>query len=225
MTPLRIEGLRKGYVGPDGARHVVIDLPAFSLDAGEQVALHGRSGSGKTTLLHCIAGILRPDAGRVVVAGEDVTAASESGRDRIRGRHVGYVFQTFQLLGAYSALENVLLATAFGAGVDEAAARELLARVGLGDRLHYRPDQLSVGQRQRVAVARALANRPALVLADEPTGNLDPESARDALALIRQICRERDAALLLVSHDEDVLCAFERREALATLAGGKRTVG
>ncbi len=209
---LRIEGLRKSYATPEGPLQTVVDLPAFSLEEREQVALHGRSGCGKTTLLHLIAGILSPDEGRILVAGEEITARRESERDRLRGQLVGYVFQSSNLLAAYSALENVLLAMHFGAGEDEPRARHLLERVGLADRMHYRPAQLSLGQRQRVAVARALANRPALVLADEPTGNLDPENAASALGLLRETADEMGAALLLVSHDQEILRAFERRE-------------
>ncbi len=217
MAALEIEALRKAYRAPDGSRVPVLDVPGLRLEDGEQAALHGPSGSGKTTLLHCIAGILRADAGRVRVAGEDMVSSSESTRDRLRARHVGYVFQTFHLLQGYTALENVLLAMALAGSVDERAARELLGRVGLDERLDYRPGQLSVGQQQRVAVARALANRPSLVLADEPTGNLDPRSARDALGLIRGVCREVGAALLLVSHDREILKGFERREELGQL--------
>ncbi len=215
---LRIDGLRKSYATPEGTLQAVIDLPAFSLAEREQVALHGRSGCGKTTLLHLIAGILRPDAGRIFVADAEMTGRREGERDRLRGRLVGYVFQSFNLLAAYSALENVLLAMHFGAGEDEDRAKHLLERVGLADRMHYRPAQLSLGQRQRVAVARALANRPALVLADEPTGNLDPANAASALALLRETAAEVGAALLLVSHDQDVLGAFERCEAFDALA-------
>ncbi|MDJ0852284.1 MAG: ABC transporter ATP-binding protein, partial [Myxococcota bacterium] len=195
-----------------------IDLPALSLAGREQVALHGRSGCGKTTLLHLIAGILRPDAGRILVADEEITAHREADRDRLRGKLVGYVFQSFNLLAAYSALENVLLAMHFGADEDEDRARHLLERVGLADRMHYRPAQLSLGQRQRVAVARALANRPALVLADEPTGNLDPANAASALTLLRETAGEMGAALLLVSHDQEILRAFERCEDFDALA-------
>jgi ABC-type lipoprotein export system ATPase subunit len=210
MPVLEISNLKKSYVAPDGARSLVIDVPRFTLNVGEQVALAGASGSGKTTLLHLIAGILAPDSGRVVVAGEEMTALSEAGRDRLRARTIGYVFQTFNLLQGYTALENVTLGQMFGGGADSRRARELLARVGLSDRLNYRPRQLSVGQQQRVAVARALANRPKLVLADEPTGNLDRRHARDALSLIREVCGENRAALLVVSHDQDALSQFAR---------------
>ena len=210
MPVLEAIDLRKAYRGPDGATVPVLDVPAFALEAGEQMALRGESGSGKTTLLHCLAGILAPDAGTVCVAGHDLAAGGEAWRDRVRGRHVGYVFQTFNLLQGLTALENVVLAQMLGAGVDRARAEELLARVGLGDRVRYRPSQLSVGQQQRVAVARALANRPSVVLADEPTGNLDPVRAREAMALVREVCAEAGAALLVVSHSEDVLAGFTR---------------
>jgi putative ABC transport system ATP-binding protein len=130
---------------------------------------------------------------------------------------MGYVFQTFNLLHGYSALENVELGMMFGPGVDTRYARELLDRVGLSHRLNYLPRQLSVGQQQRVAVARALANRPKLVLADEPTGNLDRRHATESLALMRAVCKEHDAALLLVSHDPHVLAQFERGEDLSVI--------
>lgn len=225
MACLAIEGLRKSYVSPEGERQLVLDVPRFELGAGEQVALRGGSGSGKTTFLNLIAGLLRPDAGRIEVAGVDLGRLSEAGRDAHRARHIGYVFQTFHLLEGYSALENVLLGMAFGPGPDPARAKELLVRVGLADRLRHRPRQLSVGQQQRVAVARALANRPALVLADEPTGNLDALRAQQALALIRECCAEAGAALLCVSHDPAILAHFERVEELDRInraAGGAR---
>lgn len=217
MDCLLIEGLSKTYVSPEGERQPVLDIERFALARGEQVALRGGSGSGKTTFLNLIAGILRPDAGRILLAGADMAALSESARDAHRARHLGYVFQTFHLLEGYSALENVLLGMAFGPGADRARAEELLVRVGLGHRLRHKPRQLSVGQQQRVAVARALASRPDLVLADEPTGNLDAARAQEALALIRECCAEAGAALLLVSHDPAVLAHFQRVEELDTL--------
>jgi putative ABC transport system ATP-binding protein len=212
---LRIEDLRKSYRSPDGEVTPVIDVPAFALARGEQIALRGASGSGKTTLLNIIAGILTPDSGRVWVDGREITALSESARDRVRAATIGYVFQTFNLLQGYTALENVMLGMMFGRGADAGFATSLLQRVGLGSRLGHRPRQLSVGQQQRVAVARALANDPRLVLADEPTGNLDPRHGREALRLIREICHEQQAALLLVSHDPAVLEQFDRVDDLS----------
>lgn len=210
MPLLEITSLRKSFTAPDGATHLVVDIPAFTLGEREQIALSGESGSGKTTFLHLIAGILRPDTGRVMLAGREMSALPEAERDRLRATHVGYIFQTFNLLQGYTCLENVLLGMKFGRGVDHAFAITLLKRVGLADKLNHSPRQLSVGQQQRVAVARALANRPQLVLADEPTGNLDPANARESLALIRETCRETGAALLLVSHDREVLAQFEQ---------------
>lgn len=214
---LRVESLTKAYRAPDGEVTPVLDIPSFELGAGEQVALRGASGSGKTTLLHIIAGILTPDHGRVLIDGTDITALGEADRDALRAQRIGYVFQTFNLLQGYSALENVLLGMMFGRGSDTTAAAALLTRVGLGGRLHYLPRQLSVGQQQRVAVARALAGRPRLVLADEPTGNLDARHGAEALTLIREVCHEQGAALLLVSHDPAVLGQFDRVDDLATL--------
>jgi ABC-type lipoprotein export system ATPase subunit len=208
MAVLEIEGLTKSFSRPDGERHLVLDVPRFALAERAELALRGRSGSGKTTLLHVIAGILKPDQGRVVVGGQDLAELSEAQRDAHRARTLGYVFQTFNLLQGYTALENVLLGMMFGPGADKAFAESLLAELGLADRLRYRPAQLSVGQQQRVALARALANRPKLVLADEPTGNLDPERAGEALELLRRLCREHGAALLVVSHDRAVLETF-----------------
>ena len=209
MPLLTLAGLQKSFVTPDGQRQRIVDVPAFSLEAGSQVALRGESGSGKTTFLHLIAGILAPDAGSVVIDGTDMAALSEPKRDRLRAQNLGYIFQTFNLLQGYSCLENVLLGMAFGAGADRARATAFLERVGLSQRLDHYPRQLSTGQQQRVAVARALANRPKLVLADEPTGNLDRKHGVEALALIREACRENGAALLLVSHDPAVLADFD----------------
>jgi len=209
MALLDIANLKKSFVAPGGGRQTVVNVERFSLESSAQVALSGESGSGKTTLLHLIAGILKPDSGTISVAGREMSALSEANRDRLRATTIGYIFQTFNLLQGYTCLENVLLGMSFGPGVDREFARALLKRVGLEDRLRHYPRQLSTGQQQRVAVARALANRPKLVLADEPTGNLDHKSAGASLALIREACRENDAALLLVSHDREVLGQFE----------------
>jgi len=188
----------------------VVAVPHFELAAGKQLALRGESGSGKTTFLHLIAGILAADSGQVAIDHAEMTALSESRRDRLRAAKIGYIFQTFNLLQGYTALENVLLGMSFGPmGADRDQAKQVLNRVDLGQRLNHYPRQLSTGQQQRVAVARALANRPKLVLADEPTGNLDRQNAGEALSLIREVCRESGAALLLVSHDEVALGQFE----------------
>jgi putative ABC transport system ATP-binding protein len=188
-------------------------LDHLVLGAGEEMALEGDSGSGKTTLLHVVSGILDADEGRVEIAGERMTGLSEAARDRLRARRVGYVFQTFNLLPAMTALENVALGMTFRprAGARPLdAARAALERVGLAGHLHHRPRQLSVGQQQRVAIARALAGKPDLVLADEPTSNLDRATGTACLALLREFARETGAALLVVSHDPEVLAGFSR---------------
>ena len=217
MPVLIVKDLKKGYRAPDGSRSEVIDVPEFSMAAAEQAALEGGSGTGKTTFLNLIAGILNPDSGSVTLAGSNISALNESLRDRARAENIGYIFQTFNLLQGLTALENVVLGMAFGRGEDRAHARELLVRVGLEARLDHRPSQLSVGQQQRIAVARALANRPKLVLADEPTGSLDQRLAGETIDLIRRICRENGAALLLVSHDRDVLGRFDGVRRLADI--------
>jgi ABC-type lipoprotein export system ATPase subunit len=214
---LAITDLRKSFLSPEGERTEIVNVSAFTLAAGEQLALRGESGSGKTTFLHLIAGILAADAGKIAIDGAEMTALSEAKRDRLRAEKTGYIFQTFNLLQGYTCLENVLLGMSFGVGVDRDRARSLLERVGLSARLNHFPRQLSTGQQQRVAVARALANRPKLVLADEPTGNLDRKHAGEALELIREVCRENNAALLLVSHDEEVLGRFEQRKDFAAI--------
>jgi putative ABC transport system ATP-binding protein len=206
---MRITDLRKGYRARGSGERPVIDVPTFDLPTGAHVALRGGSGTGKTTFLNLIAGIVTADAGTILIDEQRMTGLSEPRRDRLRAQRIGYVFQVFNLLQGYSAIENVLLAMSFGPGEDRARAEALLRRVGLSDRLHDRPASLSVGQQQRVAIARALANRPSLVLADEPTGNLDPENSALALDLIREVCRENGAALLLVSHDSRTLQRFE----------------
>jgi len=220
---IAISQLKKAYVAPDGSRLAVIDVQELHVADAEQVALIGSSGSGKTTLLHLIAGILTPDSGRILFelgadGTVDVARLSEPQRDVFRGRHVGYVFQTHHLLPGFTALENVLLGMSFtGRRHDPAWAQHLLAEVGMSDRLHYKPAKLSVGQQQRVAVARALANRPRLVLADEPTGALDPGNAQQVLDLIRTLCAEVKSSLLLVSHDLSIAQQLPRVLTLADI--------
>lgn len=209
MELLRIENLRKVYALAGGGERPVLAVDRFALKAGEQVAMKGPSGCGKTTFLHLIAGIVAATEGQITVGETVVTALGEAARDRYRARNVGYVFQSFHLMRDYSCLENVELGMSFGAKVDRSFAQALLERVGLGDRLSDRASQLSIGQQQRVAVARALANRPRLVLADEPTGSLDWETSELAVMLLREMCAENGAALLLVSHDLAIVERFE----------------
>lgn len=212
---LLLKDLRKSFVEPDGTVLPILNIKQFDVAAGEQVVLMGRSGSGKTTLLHVIAGISRPDSGVVEIHGCDITRLPEAGRDRFRADHVGYVFQTFNLLAGFSALENVMLGMKFGRGrPDVDRARNLLERVGLKQRLTHKPAMLSVGEQQRVAVARALANRPKLLLADEPTANVDATNQQLIVDLIRDTCREEGVALLLVTHTPEVSEQFERVEHL-----------
>jgi ABC-type lipoprotein export system ATPase subunit len=222
---LEIAKLARSYASPEGETRAVVGVESFVMMAGEEVALRGESGSGKTTFLNLIAGILRADAGEIRIDNETMTGLEEPARDRLRARKLGYVFQTFNLLQGFTCLENVLLGMKFGPGVDRKRAEELLKRVGLSDRLHYYPRQLSSGQQQRVAVARALANHPKLVLADEPTGNLDQRNAEESLRLIRETCRENGAALLLVSHDREVLAQFTNVQDFHLMNQALRTKG
>lgn len=208
---LEIQNIKKSFVQPDGQPVPILDVPQFRVDAGEQVVLLGPSGCGKTTLLHIIAGLTKPDSGKVLLDGVELTKFSEAIRDRIRADKIGYVFQTFNLLDGFSALENVLLGMTFARKkLDAARASELLVEVGLGHRLKNKPYQLSVGEKQRVAVARALANEPKLLLADEPTANVDPQNQQHVIDLIRENCRKENIAILMVTHALEVANQFDR---------------
>lgn len=222
MTLLALNDVVKGFQSDDGERRVVVRVPRFRLSACQRVGLAGPSGSGKTTFLHLISGILTPDSGTVEFKGEPFSQLSEPQRDQKRARHMGYVFQTFNLLQGLTALENVLLAQSLGNGVDGPFARSLLDEMGLSKHMDHRPGQLSSGQQQRVALARALANRPALVLADEPTAHLDPAVGQEAVGLLNRLCQENRAALILVSHDPAVLRCLPERMDLASLSEGVR---
>ncbi len=212
---LTLTNVTKSYREPGGGRLPVLNVKDFALASGEQVALVGQSGGGKTTLLNVISGIATADGGSVVVDGTDILRLPEVVRDRFRAERIGIVFQTFNLLAAFTALENVLLGMSFGGRTDRGFARELLERVGLGARLRHKPNQLSVGEQQRVAVARALANKPKLMLADEPTANVDVGNQELVLKLIRETCSEHGVSLLLVTHAMEVANQFERVENLA----------
>ena len=198
---LRLEGLRHTY--PHTAQ-AVLDVGDWVLDSDARVLLRGVSGSGKTTLLNIAAGLLRPSAGEVYYDGQPIYALTEANRDKLRTRWVGYVFQNHHLLPSLTALENVIMPLAF-AGVAPAARRkralELLGRGGLLHVAHHYPARMSTGQRLRVAVARALANAPRLLLADEPTAALDAEAARGVIDLLLAECAANGAALVVASHD------------------------
>lgn len=215
MPLLSIEKLKKSFIEPNGHILPVLDVPRYQLDVGEQAAMIGKSGCGKTTLLHIIAGITGADSGSITLDGIDIAKRSEQVRDRIRADKVGYVFQTFNLLPGFTALENILLGMTFGRGKkDHARAQSLLQRVGLSHRATHKPSTLSVGEQQRVAVARALANRPKLILADEPTANVDPANQESIIELIRTSCTEEGASLILVTHAMEVAEQFPRRDRL-----------
>jgi putative ABC transport system ATP-binding protein len=191
----------------------------FEIKAGEAVAIVGASGSGKSTLLGLLAGLDLPSAGSIRVDGEDITRLDEDARARLRGRAVGFVFQSFQLLPGLTALENVMLPLEIRGDRDAAArSREYLGRVGLEQRLTHYPRQLSGGEQQRVAIARAFATQPALLFADEPTGNLDAATGARVIDLLFGLRAEHGATLVLVTHDERLARRCDRR---LMLEGGR----
>ncbi len=173
-----------------------------------KIALWGPSGCGKSTLLNLISGLLRPDKGKIIVNGVELTKLSEVRLDHFRGENIGFVFQTFNLLPPFTALQNVVLGMRFSDTIPSSIwknhATHLLERVGLGNRLHNKPSELSVGEQQRVAIARAVANKQKLIVADEPTGSLDPKTANSVMELLIELCEEQSLTLLLVTHDRNI---------------------
>lgn len=210
---MRIRDLRFSYGSGAHAGPAVLDIASLEVQAGEQVLLTGGSGTGKSTLLGLVCGLLDPTVGEVLVNGTALHGLAGAARDRFRGRTIGVIFQTFNLLVGFSARENVLaalLCSSMPANEHEARAKAALDRLGIA-RPDERVERLSVGQQQRVAVARAVVCSPALVLADEPTASLDPSNAGVAMDLIQQTCRDTGAALLCVSHDPSLESRFARR--------------
>ena len=209
---LQAIGLRKSYAQGQSQLEVLKGVD-FHVNAGERVAVVGRSGSGKSTLLHVLAGLDDADEGTVLVGDHDLSAASQAQRAKIRNARMGFVYQFHHLLPEFSALENVVMPLRLGGvGVDSAnrQARELLVAVGLEQRLAHRPGALSGGERQRVAVARALIGDPLVVLADEPTGNLDWENAEQVFELMCRLNDERGVSFVIVTHDKTTLDGMHR---------------
>jgi len=201
-----------GKTVKSGDRDLVIlrDID-LAVTSGEALAIVGASGSGKSTLLAILAGLDTPSAGTVELEGADLFALDEDARAELRGRAVGFVFQSFQLLPALSALENVMLPLELAGRRDaEAQAREVLERVGLAERLHHAPKHLSGGEQQRVALARAFVARPKLLLADEPTGSLDADAGREVIALLFDLNRAAGTTLVMVTHDESLASRCDR---------------
>jgi putative ABC transport system ATP-binding protein len=219
-TVLEVSGLGKQVSSGNAPLQILQDI-AFTVRAGEALAIVGASGSGKSTLLGLLAGLDLPSAGSVRIAGQDIFSLDEDARAQLRGEKVGFVFQSFQLLPALTALENVMLPLEL-AGVDRVRERSvaLLERVGLGGRMTHYPRQLSGGEQQRVALARAFAPEPGLLLADEPTGNLDAATGASVIDLMFDMNAEQGTTLILVTHDEALASRCTRR---IRLAAGRMT--
>jgi len=208
-TLVQVDDISKAYAGLQALDHV-----SFEVLAGEWIAIMGPSGSGKTTLINILGGLDRPTRGRAIVDGVNVGKLGERELTRYRAERVGFVFQHFHLVPYLSAVENVMLAQYFHSVADEAEAVESLARVGLRDRIHHLPSQLSGGEQQRVALARALINHPKLILADEPTGNLDEANEQIVLELLQELHRAGHT-ILLVTHSPEIGRMADRRIELA----------
>lgn len=210
-TILRAEGVSKSY-GNGPGRIEVLDGLDLEVVRGEALAVIGDSGIGKSTLLHLLGGLDRPDEGRVLFGDFDVFGADTRSLATYRNRSVGFVFQAHHLLPEFTALENVAMPFRIGRRKNDFVreAREILERLGLADRLEHRPSELSGGEQQRVAIARALAAGPDLVLADEPTGNLDPGTGRKVFSLLRELQEERSFSLILASHNERLAASCDR---------------
>ncbi len=203
MSLVEVKGLTKVYHTGTVEVHALRGLD-FTIDEGELVAVMGRSGSGKTTLLNVLGCVERPTTGRYVLAGEDVGRLNDAQRSGLRLRRIGFVFQAYNLLPSLTAIDNVLLPTVYSGLLNSRGrSREALARVGLAGREHHRPTQLSGGEQQRVAIARALINNPSIILADEPTGNLDSHRGQEVLALFQDLNKE-GITIILVTHEEQV---------------------
>jgi ABC-type lipoprotein export system ATPase subunit len=211
MASIDVKDLKKHY--KQGTSVVkALDGVTYTVESGEFISIVGRSGSGKTTMLDCLGLLLKPTAGEYAIDGQDTHQLSDRQRADLRGRKIGFIFQEFNLLPGLNALENVMLPLRYHHnGKDgKARAQALLEEVGLGDRMHHRPDQLSGGEQQRVAIARSLITRPSLVLGDEPTGEVDSETSQQLVTLMRRMNKEYGVTFVLVTHDTDVAAQTDR---------------
>ena len=213
MSVLSVQRLTKTYVGGDGALITVFDDVDLDVERGEMVAIVGASGAGKSTLLHLLGALDRPSAGRVLIGGRPLDGMDDDAVSTLRNRTVGFVFQFHHLLREFTALENVMMPLRIG-GMDAPAARDramaLLDRVGLAGRVHHRPSALSGGEQQRTAVARALAADPQVLLADEPSGNLDHHNSERLHDLFSQLARELEIAMVVVTHNRSFAARADR---------------
>lgn len=215
---LNVHNLEKTYSSGDRKLTVLHDI-SFDIEERETFAIVGPSGSGKTTLLGLCAGLDRPDSGNITLCGADIGSLSEDERAVLRNRNIGFVFQDFQLLSTLTALENVAVPLELqGAGNASKIGRELLEKVGLGDRIHHYPSQLSGGEQQRVAVARAFSNSPSILFADEPTGNLDAETGEKVIELLFNLNKESGTTLVIVTHDLELA---QKTGRILKLKGGR----
>jgi putative ABC transport system ATP-binding protein len=219
---LELRDLVKHYPAVGGESVRAVDGVSLSVAAGEMVVLYGPSGSGKTTLLLMVAALLEPTSGSVLVNGRDISSLSEREASNFRLSEMGFVRQNFDLLPGVTAIDNAVLKLLKNTRWREAHSRirPLLVRLGLGERLEHRAETLSMGERQRVMIARALSSEPKLLLADEPTGSLDSQRSREVLELLRELCRERQVAVVLVSHDPQAAAYADR---VLALRDGKLT--
>lgn len=209
---LKIQNLKKSYSNSENEKFDIIDIPSFELNENEQLAVSGESGSGKSTFLNLISGIVSSDSGEIYFNNTDITKLSGSAMDKFRSKNIGYVFQTFNLLQGFTALENVMLGMMFCGKPDKDRSLAALDKAGLSKRINNKPSELSVGEQQRVAVARAIVNSPAMLLADEPTANLDSKNTGLIIKLIKELCAEEKISLILVSHEPDVIDNFNYKK-------------
>ena len=213
MTVLEAQALSKTYVGGDGGEIIVLDAVDLQIVRGEMVAIIGASGAGKSTLLHLLGALDRPTSGRILIGGRPLDGMEDDAVSALRNRTVGFVFQFHHLLREFTALENVMMPLRI-AGADEAEARRrasaLLERVGLGGRVHHRPSALSGGEQQRTAVARALAADPAVLLADEPSGNLDHHNSERLHELFTELAHELELGMVVVTHNRSLAARADR---------------